>query len=504
MRFGRNTVLIYFAYFGVILFSSCQDKESATLQHPNVLLICVDDLRPELACYGNNQIVSPNIDKLASKGCLFKHHYVQCAICGPSRSTLMTGKIEQGWDIWQDAREKEIEPEQAVSLPHLFKKNGYKTIGIGKITHQPGGVLDENQTEYVIPFSWDTTYTAVGKWETPWRAFFAYANGDAHNTAMRIGVDTPHLPFEKADVKDEGYPDGLNAIEAVKQLRQLKNEKKPFFLAVGFFKPHLPCNAPQKYWDLYDPNKIPLANNNYPPKNANTKYCLNKSPELTTHYPWPDGPGVVSPKSARNQKHAYYACVSYIDAQIGKILDELKQQKLDKNTIVVLWSDHGWHLGEHGIWGKMTNFDIATNSPLIIKLPGANKKGTISNSIVETVDLYPTLAELCNLNYPNDIDGKSLIPILKDPEKSIKSYARSFYYRNNALGKAIKTENYRIVRWATEKDSVVAVELYDHRNDPSENNNIAFQNRVITDSLLTQLNEAKFLSADKPFLYGWE
>ena len=244
MRFEKSTVLIYLVIFGLLLFFSCEKNESGNVQHPNVLLICVDDLRPALACYGNDQIVSPNIDKLASEGILFKQHYVQCAICGPSRSTLMTGKIEQGWDVWDEYRQKNIEPEKALSLPHLFKKNGYTTVGIGKITHQPGGVLDKDQKIPVIPFSWDTTFTAVGKWETPWRAFFAYANGDAHNTAMHIGVDTPHLPFEKGNVKDDGYPDGLNAIEAVKLLGQLKNENKPFFLAVGFFKPHLPFNAP--------------------------------------------------------------------------------------------------------------------------------------------------------------------------------------------------------------------------------------------------------------------
>lgn len=503
MRVKENN-FFYVVCLVFIFFSSCGKKDEAKIQQPNVLLLCVDDLRPELACYGNKQIISPNIDKLASEGCLFKHHYVQCAICGPSRSTLMTGKIEQGWDIWEGCREKGVEPKQAVSLPHLFKRNGYTTVGIGKITHQPGGVLDEKQTQHVIPFSWDTTYTAVGKWKTPWRAFFAYANGDAHNTAMRIGVDTPHLPFEKGDVEDEGYPDGLNALEAVNQLKHLKDENKPFFLAVGFFKPHLPCNAPKKYWDLYDPAKISLADNNYPPKDANTEYCVNKSPELTTHYPWPDGAGIVSTESARNQKHAYYACVSYIDAQVGKILDELNQQGLEENTIVVLWSDHGWHLGEHGIWGKMTNFNTATNSPLIIKTPGHISNAQITDAIVETVDIYPTLAELCGLKHRNDLDGKSLVPLLKNNEAKSNSYARSFYYRNGALGKTIKTENHRIVKWATETDSIVAIELYDHSNDPQENVNIAHSHTELKDSLLILLESANFLSNDKPFVTGWE
>ncbi len=266
----------------------------------------------------------------------------------------------------------------------------------------------------------------------------------------------------------------------------------------------MPFNAPKKYWDLYDREKIPLAGNNYAPRNSNTYYCLNESPELTTHYPWPDGPGIVSEEKAKELKHAYYACVSYIDAQVGKILDELKSQNLEKNTIVLLWSDHGWHLGEHGIFGKMTNFDIATNSPLIVKAPGLKKNAKAAHALVETVDIYPTLAELCGIDCENDLDGESLVPILEDHNVKGKSYARSFYYRNMALGKTLKTDNYRIVRWATEYDSLVAVELYDHRNDPGENFNIESENRALTDSLLIHLNRAKFLSDNEPFLKGWE
>jgi arylsulfatase A-like enzyme len=496
--------IIGFVLLVLSLVSCEQTKNQAKDQPYNVLMICVDDLRPELGCYGNTIIKSPNIDKLASQGALFTNHYVQSAICGPSRTTLMTGKLQQSWDLWGDLRKNGIEPEYAIALPHLFKKNGYTTIGIGKITHQPGGVLDEEQLIDQIPFSWDSTYTAVGKWKTPWRAFFAYANGDAHNTAMRIGVETPRLPYEAGEVDDTGYPDGLNAQEAVKQIRKLKQEKNPFFLTVGFYKPHLPFNAPKKYWDLYDPNQIPMADNNYAPKNLNNKYSLNKSPELTTHYPWPDGAGIVSEESAKIVKHGYYASVSYIDAQIGLVLDELKKQDLDKNTIIILWSDHGWHLGEHGIFGKMTNFSIATNSPLIVKVPGSNHQGEIIDGIVETVDIYPTLADLCGLKIPDDLDGESLVPIINDPEQEGKQFARSFYYRNNALGKTLKTERYRIVRWATENDSTVAIELYDHFSDPRENINIAFENKFLTDSLLAQLAATKFLDAEVPFTKGWE
>ncbi|MEM6380638.1 MAG: sulfatase-like hydrolase/transferase, partial [Bacteroidota bacterium] len=240
--------------FSLILFFSfaCTSEHVENPSNYNVLFIHVDDLRPELGCYGNSIIQTPNMDRLATSGYLFNNHYVQSAICGPSRSSLLTGKVSQEWDPWKTFRANGQEPDAPVALPHLFKKNGYQTVGIGKITHEPGGVMNPNQSIAQIPFTWDTTYTAVGKWETPWRAFFAYANGDAHNTAMRIGKETPRLPYEAGAVEDAGYPDGLNVLEAIKQLQNLKETGEPFWLSLGFYKPHLPFNAPKKYWDLYD------------------------------------------------------------------------------------------------------------------------------------------------------------------------------------------------------------------------------------------------------------
>lgn len=492
---------------GMALFISFGCKQADGQENRskyNVLMIYVDDLRPELGCYGNPMIQSPHIDQLAASGFVFNNHYVQSAICGPSRSSLLTGKVSQQWDPWSNFRNEIYEPNRAIAIPHLFKKNGYKTIGIGKITHEPGGVMDEAQSIAQIPFSWDKTYTAVGKWKTPWRAFFAYANGDAHNTAMRIGMETPRLPYEIGEVDDEGYPDGLNALEAMAQLQKLKAGGIPFFLSLGFYKPHLPFNAPKKYWDMYQRDEIPMAQNNFVPHNLNNPYSLNMSPEVTTHYPWPDGPGIVTPESARVLKHGYYASVSYIDAQIGKVLDELERLDLSKSTIVVLWSDHGWHLGEHTMFGKMSNFEIATRSPLIIKVPGSKAKGKMLNQLTESIDIYPTLAELCGLKYPDDLDGESVANILQNPDLRGQEFARSFYYRNGALGKTIRTERYRIVRWASEKDSTLAVELYDHQLDPNENNNIAAEQKAITDSLLEKLKTVKFMDEDMPFQKGWE
>jgi iduronate 2-sulfatase len=502
--FKKNLTIGIFCAF-ILMLVGCKslgkDDQAPSL---NVLMICVDDLRPELACYGNQIIQTPSIDKLASSGYVFHNHYVQAAICGPSRSSMLTGKICQQWDPWGELRKTDDEPGVPISLPHLFKKNGYRTIGIGKITHEPGGVMDEAQRIAQIPFSWDTTYTAVDKWETPWRSFFAYSNGDAHNTAMRIGMSTPRIPFEAGDVDDEGYPDGLNALEAIEQLRRLKEMDTPFFLAIGFYKPHLPFNAPKKYWDLYDRDAIPMAENNFMPKNLDNIYSINRSPEVTTHYPWPDGPGIVTQESAKSLKHGYYACVTYIDALIGKVLNELDRLDLSKNTIVVLWSDHGWHLGEHTMFGKMSNFEIATRSPMILSVPGITTKGKRLNHLTESIDIYPTLAELCGLDYPDNLDGESLVEILRNPQNRGQEYARSFYYRNQALGKTIRTERYRIVRWASEEDSTLAVELYDHQLDPGENINLAPEQKATRDSLLEILNTVKFLDENVPFPAGWE
>jgi len=503
-RISRTFSIIIPVTFALLVFGCGNPVNEPNNPPPNILLICVDDLRPELACYGNPNIQTPNMDRLASSGYLFNRHYVQAAICGPSRSSLLTGKVSQQWDPWKDLREAGEEPASPVALPHLFRKNGYLTIGIGKITHEPGGVMDKAQTTAQIPFSWDTSYTAVGKWETPWRSFFAYSNGDAHNTAMRIGMETPRIPYEAGEVDDEGYPDGLNAMEAIKQLKLLKEQNVPFFMALGFYKPHLPFNAPKKYWNLYDRDEIPRAENNFIPENADPRYCINRSPEVTTHYPWPDGPGNVTPESAKTLKHGYYACVTYVDALIGKVLDELERLDLARNTIVVLWSDHGWHLGEHTMFGKMSNFEIATRSPLIIRVPGMTTEGRKLNHLTESIDIYPTLAELCGLVYPENLEGHSLAGILENPGNKGQSFARSFYYRNNALGKSIRTERYRIVRWATEKDSVVAMELYDHQLDPNENKNIASERHEITDSLLSILRKVEFMDDDLPFQRGWE
>lgn len=481
----KKTIILVLLSF---MLATCNQSKP---EKYNVLMICVDDLRPALGCYGNDVISSPNIDAFAANACRFENHYVQAAACGPSRGMLLNGKFTKSWDAWKEQRELEKEPSYPVALPHLFKQKGYTTVCIGKVSHEPGGVMDEAQKIPQIPFSWDTTYTTTGKWETPWNAFFAYASGEAQN--LLLLDDNPKLmPYECGEVGDEGYPDGQNAREAMKQLRRLKDNETPFLLAMGFYKPHLPFNVPAEYCQYYDKDAIPLASNNYPPKNIKEELSLHNSFEVTTHYYWPDGPGNIPPEQAKELKYHYFACVSYIDRQIGMILDELKRLELDDNTIVVLWSDHGWHLGEHGMFGKQTNFSIATRSPLIVRIPKMTDGGKVVGGLVETLDIYPTLAELCGFTPPQDLQGKSFLPLIKNTENPGKPYARSFFHRNETLGKTIVTDRYRIVQWKNEQDTTVALELYDHRTDPEENINIAYDTPEITDSLLTVLNQAVF------------
>ena len=453
----------------------------------NVLFIAVDDLRPCFGTYGGPAL-APNLDRLASESRIFNRHYVQSAVCGPSRCSLLTGRRINSWDCWKALR-LTSEPSNPASFAHVFRRNGYRTVCIGKISHQPGGVMDKEQKIHQVPFSWDLSYAPVGPWKTPWRAFFSYDNAKAYNKVIRMEKDEPRLPYESADVPDTGYADGWNAREAVRQLRNLKARGEPFLLAVGFYKPHLPFNAPNRYWDLYKREQISLAKNSQPPNGVDPAISLHNSFEVTTHYDWPSGPGQISKQEARTLRHGYFACVSYVDAQIGKVLDELKRLQLDRNTVVVLWSDHGWHLGEHGMFGKQTNFEIATRSPLFIKVPGMAQPGVKTHSLVETVDLYPTLADLCGLKKPNDLAGVSLKPILDDPQQSGKEFAFSFHPRGQLMGRAVRTDRYRLVYWTDKTGKAVQVELYDHQNDPEENVNVAGDHSEIVQKRVQQLKQ---------------
>ncbi|MEQ9216561.1 MAG: sulfatase [Cyclobacteriaceae bacterium] len=473
-----------------VLFSACENERGSNEKY-NVLFIAVDDLRPELGCYGADYMHTPNIDKLASEGRIFRNHFVHDAACGPSRSTLLSGIRTTNWDIFKNIRESNSKPDSIFSLPQLFKENGYTTVGIGKISHQPGGVMDSLQTIHEVPFSWDTTYAPVGIWKDPWQAFFSYEGGKARTSYYNRPTNRTLSPFEAADVSDDGYADGLNAEEAIKQLHKLKDST--FFLAVGFYKPHLPFNAPKKYWDLYDPEKIPIADYREMPENVNSDICLHSnrnSYEPRGTYTWPGDTlwWQVTPEREKTLKHGYCAAVSYVDAQIGKVLNELKNLGLDKNTIVVLWGDHGWHLGDYGIWGKHTNFDIALNSPLIIKQPQMNQPGVFADGIVETVDLFPTLADLCQIRPPENLDGTSLRPAIENPDSKIKEYAVSEREAFGSYGISVRTEKYRLMVWTDQSTGdTIDINLFENNEKPVPYHDISDSNPEIVQELMEMI-----------------
>ena len=439
---------------------------------PNVLFFAVDDLRPELGCYGNRIIQSPNIDRLARSGVVFNRAYCQQAVCSPSRSSLLTGTRPDTTRVWDLKTHFRKALPDVVTLPQLFKNHGYFVQGMGKIYH--GGYNDA--------LSWSVP------WTSPTAA--AYASEANLSTVRKkrqkliaagrnedgILVPSKAEAYEAEDVPDKTYHDGALAEMAVTALREVKGKREPFFLAVGFIRPHLPFVSPKKYWDLYDPAKIPLAPNPYRPKDA-PEYAILDGGELRSYDHVPAGH--LPDDVARKLKHGYYAAVSYMDAQVGRVVDELEKLGLRENTIIVLWGDHGWKLGEHDAWCKHSNVENDTWAPLLISLPGMKSAGKHTDALVEFVDIYPTLAELAQLPLPGHLEGASFRPVLEDLQRPWKSAVFSQYPRpsgnKSLMGYTMRTDQYRFTAWMDRRDhsKVDAVELYDHRADPQENVNIA-------------------------------
>lgn len=438
---------------------------------PNILFIAVDDLRPELGCYGN-PVLTPNIDQLARKGLVFDRAYCQQAVCSPTRSSLMTGTRPDTTKVWDLSTHFRKALPDVVTLPQLFKTNGYVTQGMGKIYHHG----------YDDPASWSipTTYPTAKH-----GAERAPVDPDAAvNKTTRRGP-----PFGSPDVPDNAMHDGELADMAVAALGKLGAGEQPFFLAVGFIKPHLPFISPKKYWDLYDPAKIALAPNPFPPHGA-PEYSIVPGGELHSYGGVPAGRHMPD-DYARKLKHGYFAAVSFMDAQVGRVLAELDRLKLRDNTIVILWGDHGWKLGEHDAWAKHSNVENDTRVPLVISAPGMASAGQHTAALVEFVDVYPTLAELAGLPLPGHLEGSSFKPLLADPKQSWKTAAFSQYPRKvakqNLMGYSMRTDRYRFTRWVLTADhsKVKAVELYDHQADPQENTNIAAD--PANQELVTQL-----------------
>ncbi|MBN3583577.1 sulfatase [Algoriphagus aestuarii] len=459
--------------FITLFLITSQSSIAQVSDQPNILLIAVDDLRAELGHLGNTQIQTPNLDELAKTAVSFSNHFVQVPTCGASRASFLTGKRpNRRAELRNNIMEVEFSNSEESAVPETFihhlKRNGYYTVGIGKISHSADGYVygyeEEVSNQRELPFSWDELLFDSGKWGTGWNAFFAYADGE-----NRQSMDKQVKPYEAGEVDDLGYPDGLSTQLAISKLKELKESKKPFFLGVGLFKPHLPFTSPKKYWDLYEEESIPIALNPTKPKNVSESSLL-ASGEFNGYArgeEHPDLQTVASEAYAKKIKHAYYAAASYSDAQIGLILNELKALDLDKNTIVIVWGDHGWHLGEQQIWGKHTLFENALNSALIIKIPGKTDKGWVENSIVESVDLYPTVMDLTGFAAPYDLDGESLLSLIQPNQPRQKDAAYAYF--NNGI--TVRNDRYRLTRYYRKEGMVY--ELYDHQSDPLESINIA-------------------------------
>jgi len=459
----------------------------------NILFIAVDDLRPELGCYGNTIVKSPHIDRLAEQGMTFTRAYCQTALCNPSRTSLMTGLYPNSTKVWTNAESfREIAPD-TVTLAQHFKQNGYHSLAIGKIYHNviPDPMSWSEPKMYLPGFPFDPDAGYAGKENTE----ILEQKKQELIAAGRSRTDRFGQWYIKAkavdmpDVPDNAYYDGAQADAAIEKLRELSMQDKPFFYAVGFYKPHLPFCAPKKYWDLYDRNSIPLPPNPFVPENApDFANCGNteiRSYDDFTHTPYPyDSP--LSDEETRLLRHGYFACVSYIDAQIGRLMDTLETLGLRDNTIVVLWGDHGWKLGEHAGWAKQTDYEIDARVPWIISVPGAANQGARCNQLVEFVDMYPTLCDLAGIPIPKNLDGVSIAPLIKNPDKPVNRYAftqlirERVFSKNDAhadipyMGYSVRSDRYRYVEWMNlATKSIEAAELYDHVNDPLENKNIA-------------------------------
>jgi len=450
---------------------------------PNVLLVCVDDLKPTIGCFGDAQAKTPNIDRLAARGMLFESAYCNQAVCSPSRNALLTSLRPQTLGIYELSTNFRKGAPDAITLPQFFKNNGYRAEGLGKIFHVGHGNVNDEASWSVPHFT-----PKGGSYALPENSPSSeeLAKKKAQNPKVESWKLPRGAPFENADVPDNRYGDGMIAEEAVKRLEAAKQKPdEPFFLAVGFLKPHLPFIAPKKYWDLYDPAQLPQPELRDGPEGA-PEFAPTTWGELRQYKDMPDK-GPVTPEQQRHLIHGYYAATSYMDAQLGKVLDALDATGLAKNTIIVFWGDHGWHLGDHGMWCKHTNYEQAAHIPLLVSAPGVTQAGSRTKALTETVDIYPTLAELAGLKAPGTLDGKSFAAVLRDSSASVRDHAIHVYPRGENLGRAIRTDRHRLVEWKPAGAPVeqAVYELYDYQADPLETKNLAAEEPKVVAELKT-------------------
>ncbi|MCA9167823.1 MAG: sulfatase [Planctomycetales bacterium] len=461
-------------------------------ERPNVLMILVDDLKPTLGCYGDALAISPNIDALARRGMRFDRAYCNQAVCAPSRFTLMLGAHSTTTGLYDLGSRLRQRLPDAVTLPQYFAAHGYRTESMGKVFHVGHG-NEGDPVSFQVPHFHDKVIEYIDPASKPQGQLTREEAYFTNRELNRIG-ELPRGPaFESPQVSDELYADGRVADEAVRRLQAAQKRRQsqgtPFFMAVGFARPHLPFSAPRKYWDMHDPERLPIASNKDLPIDS-PRVAGKRGGEISNYSPVPER-GEIDDTLARQLVHGYYASVSFVDAQIGKVLAEVERLGLYENTIIVLWGDHGFHLGDLGIWTKHTNYEQATRIPIIVCAPTNVTPGAVTEQLAESVDMYPTLAALAELpqpTVPQRLDGISLLPVLQDPAARVRDHAYHVYPKQK-MGRAIRTSRYRLVEWKrhygakNDEQRRVEYEMYDYEADPHESRNLAVQHPEVVETL---------------------
>ncbi len=489
----RNSSLITFSALSLTLAAtSCQRAEEP--QKMNILFIPIDDLRAELPCYGASEVIAPNIEKLASRGTVFQRAYCQESISNPSRSSLLTGLRPDEIRVWDLYTHFRSTAPDVITIPQHFKESGYNTIGYGKIFHNIFHDTISWDVKYHIdgfPFDPDATYAGEENLAIIEQRIEDY-KARGINTIDELGQwYVKAKSIECVDVDDDAYYDGLQTDAAVIKLGELAKSDEPFFLAVGYYRPHLPFTVPKKYWDMYNRDDIPVSEIQRPADGA-PDYALGNSIELRNYIDRGHIPQSyeepMSLDEQRELKHGYYASVSYVDALIGKLVKALEDNDLIDNTIIVLWGDNGYKLGEYNSWCKQSNYEVDTRVPLIIVDPRINR-GVKQTALVEFVDIFPTLCEMTGLSTPEELSGESLTALLRKDDQHARTFAYSQYLRGRftaaeraagveQMGYTVRSDRFRFVewyRWDGESDTrqeYLTSELYDHESDPLESVNV--------------------------------
>jgi len=465
-----------------LLACICGVLRAQAEERPNVLFIAIDDLRSDLGAFGVSHARTPQLDEFAKSARLFTRHYVQVPTCGASRCALLRGRYPTIPPHLGNQAIRQTHADWAArSLPAMFRQAGYRTLALGKIMHHPGGLTgpDWATGPEELPGVWDRAWTPVGPWKTPEAMMHGYANGRARQPGRSPA-------WEAEDGDDDAYPDAWVAAEAVATLDSLAAQDQPWFFAVGFFKPHLPFAAPKKWHDR-QPTDAPDLTPEAAAKPA-WPSGWHASGEFRRNYGHPDGRDPANDHAyARTLRRAYAASITYLDAQLGRVLEALDRLDLTKRTVVVIWSDHGFLLGEHAIWGKHCLYEQALRSPLMIRAPGLARPGAATDAIVESIDLFPTLADLCHMTPPPDLDGRSLRALLENPTATSSRPAHAFWTGGR---RSIRTDRWRLIVHPGENSAEIATELFDYQTDPDETRNHADTRPDIVAELRTQLRPA--------------